>query len=470
MNLPTMLILLVILLFLSGFFSASETALMSLGRADLQRMSTGSSSERTVYALLQKPQNLLCTILVGNMFVNVVLATTCANIIETTFSSAGSDGPIEYLIKTLFPDISNARLMYLNGIFQSILNIAIVTPLLMIFGEQTPKVIAYSKGAALSRFSAKPLAILCRILTPFNWILRTLGNIILMLLGQPRVDAWQVMTSDELLASISVGQASGATDDNEQNILARIVELGDITVKEVMTHRMDVIGIRDSLTLREAFEFGRTRHHSWYPVYNNTLDDAWGLISIVDYPKWLGKKELDMQLAAFRVFMFNDAVTTPVFAPKFVPESAHIDKLLHTMRQEAVSIVIVVDEHGGTSGVASLNDIIEEMLGRFDDTEFDEDAMTLRHDGVVVADGRAHLRAIQKAYGDAFENEDGDADTLGGLIMEKLGHVPRNGETATLEDGTLLRVKRIMARRIRTVEIILPQKSAEEQVQEAKHD
>lgn len=444
------------LLMLSAFFSASETALMSLSRTDVKRMSTGSHSERVACKLLKKNQRLLSTILVGNMFVNVLLASLFAAFLDRLLVPVkGEPGVFERLASFLFPNMGAHSLERFGDIGRSLLNILIVTPLLMIFGEQTPKVVAYAQGSFIATKSAHPLSFLCTALTPINWILRVLSNLCLKILGQQGVGGWEEMTTDELLATISAGQETGATNGSEHNILSRLVELGTIDVKEVMTHRTEVIGIEDSMTVREAFDFARYKRHSWYPVYKDDLDDTWAMFSLVDFPKWRGKPEMDMTLSAFRdKITENSNEKCPVFKPRFAPQTANIDKLLHNMRQQAADILVVVDEHGGTAGIVTQNDLMEELLGRFASAEEDEDTINRQPDGIATADGRAHLRILQKVYGPAFDNEDGDADTIGGLIMEMLGHIPKKGDQVTLQDGTLLKVKRMAGHRVRTVEII----------------
>lgn len=448
-----------VLLLLSGFFSGSETALMSLSRTEVKRMSTGTRQERTAFNLLKKPQRLLSTVLVGNMFVNVLLASLFATLLDRLLDPVpGEPGLFERLAHFCFPEMGVAGVERFGNIGRSLLNILLVTPMLMIFGEQTPKVVAYAKGPQIARAAARPLALLCVVLTPINWLLHVCGNFVLNMLGQQKVGGWDEMTTSELLATISAGQETGATNGSEHNILERVVELGTIDVKEVMTHRMDVVGIEDSMTLREAFDFARHQRHSWYPVYSEDLDDTWAMFALVDYPRWRGRPEMETKLSEYRerICQGNTNDPLPLYKPGFTPESARIDTLLHNMRQQARSFAIVVDEHGGTAGIVTLNDLIEELLGRFASGAEDEDDITLRNDGIALADGRAHLRQLQKRFGHSFDNEDGDADTIGGLIMERLGHIPKKGEELRLEDGTLLRVKRVSEHRVRTVVIVPP--------------
>ena len=443
-----------LLLFLSGVFSASETAMMSLSRAELKRMSGGDPSEKMVCRLLKNPQRLLSTILVGNMFVNVLLASLFATLFERCLASPDDMGPFERLALFIVPDCSASFAAKFGHVSRLLLNVLVVTPLLMVFGEQTPKVIAFANGAAISRKTSAFFASLCVVFTPLNWVLHFLANIILRLLGQRKLENEREMTADELLSTISVGKESGATDSNEIDMLERIVALGNTTVREVMTHRVEIIGIRDSLTLHDAFNIARSRRHAWYPVYHRDCDDIWGMLCLFDMLKWRGRPEMNMTLAQFRE-KINDAAS-PLSAPAFAPETARVDKLLSDMRRDAREIVVVVDEYGGTSGVVTQDDLIEELVGRFANGEVDVDALHRRHDGSVLCDGRAHLRVLEKTLGDNIFGDEDAADTIGGLIMERTESIPKAGTEVVLEDGTRIMVRRMAGRRVKQVLIVPP--------------
>ncbi|MBQ7651549.1 MAG: HlyC/CorC family transporter [Victivallales bacterium] len=443
-----------LLLFLSGVFSASETAMMSLSRAELKRMSGGDPSEKMVCRLLKNPQRLLSTILVGNMFVNVLLASLFATLFERCLASSDGMGPFERLALFIVPDGGAAFAAKFGHFSRLLLNVLVVTPLLMVFGEQTPKVIAFANGAAISRKTSAFFAFLCIVFTPLNWILHFLANIILRLFGQKALENEREMTADELLSTLSVGKESGATDSNEIDMLERIVALGNTTVREVMTHRVEIVGIRDSLTLHDAFNVARSRRHAWYPVYHRDCDDIWGMLCLFDMLKWRGRPEMNMTLSQFRDRVGEDG--SPISTPAFAPETARVDKLLSEMRRDAREIVVVVDEYGGTSGVVTQDDLIEELVGRFANGEVDVDALHRRNDGSFLCDGRAHLRVLEKTLGENYFGDDDDADTIGGLIMERTESIPKAGTEVVLEDGTKIMVRRMSGRRVRQVLIVPP--------------
>ena len=177
-----------VLMFLSGVFSASETAMMSLSRAELKRMSGGEPSEKMVCRLLKNPQRLLSTILVGNMFVNVLLASLFATFLERCFSPTDGMGFFERLALAILPNGSAVFAAKFGQVARLLLNVVVVTPLLMIFGEQTPKVIAFANSVAISKKTSAFFSFLCIIFTPINWILHFLANVILRLCGQEKLE------------------------------------------------------------------------------------------------------------------------------------------------------------------------------------------------------------------------------------------------------------------------------------------
>jgi len=353
----------IVLLLLSGFFSASETALMSLSRTDLRRLSQSDRMGRHVCGLLARPQRLLRTVLVGNMFVNVLFASFFA-ILLSNWLSSGENGVFERMFRWCFPGMALGTILRLGTVCRMLLNIVIVTPALMLCGEQTPKVVAYAKNVSVARLAALPLSFLCVVMAPVNWLLSMISNFLLRLIGQHTEDQLEKMTTDELISTFSVSEESGAASGPEIRILSRIVDFGGICVDEVMTPRVQVIGLDDRLTLRQAFCIARHKGHSWYPVYHHNLDGVWGMLSLVDYPVWNHRREMEQPMMELRNTLANSSGGQhAMYRPRFVPATVRAGMLLKSMRLEARNIAIVVDEHGGMEGMVTLNDIVAELLG-----------------------------------------------------------------------------------------------------------
>lgn len=441
-----------VLLAFSGFFSASETALLSLSRTEVKRMSTGTRAEQAACQLLRRPQHFLATVLIGNLFVNVLLASLCATLITRLLLGDGDEGWFLSLARFCDHDAALPAVRRWADISRSVLNVLLVTPLLIIFGEQTPKVVAYALGPVIVRIAALPLRWFGFLVAPLVWLLHMLTVFCLRLLGQSTDGSWSVLTNEELLATMAAGQEVGATNERERDLLVRILGLSDIDIKEIMVPRIQVAGVSDDLTLREAFAVAKGSRHSRMPVYHEDLDDIWALLSFIDYPKWRGRPELDWKLAEFRDSLNGGQAGLPLYTVYNVPETADLDLLLSNMRKRTERFAVVIGEHGGTSGIVTLNDILEEVVGRFSGNEDDEDRLTVRN-GVYIADGRAHLRTLQREFGAAFANPEGSADTIGGLVMERLGRLPRTGDCLELP-GFLVRVNRMAGRRVGTVGIM----------------
>jgi putative hemolysin len=449
-----------ILMLLSAFFSASETALLSLSRAEVKRMGHGGRMEQAAAHLLKRPERLLATVLVGNMFVNVLLASLCAAVLAQLLDCCGGPAQLAQGVASWLDwELSAQSLAGVDRVVGAVLNVLIVTPLLMIFGEQTPKVIAYAYAPQLACVAAYPLRVLGALLSPGIHCLQNISGFFLRLMGQGATGGWDALTSDELVASLSASTAGGATNERERELLQRILRLGAIDVKEIMVPRTELLAANDSMTLEEAYDTARAHRVSRMPVYHGNLDDIWGVLSFGDYPRWRGRPEMRRALHEFRAQVEAEdddgdaaqSANCPIYAVYMVPETVKIDRLLTTMRKRSEQFAVVVGEYGGTSGIVTLNDILEEVIGRYSRNGVNEDLLRVNNE-VIHADGRAHLRVLQERLGDAFVNSVGSADTIGGLMMEKLGRLPRPGDSVELP-GFLLRVNRMAGRRVGSVAI-----------------
>ncbi len=432
----------VIMLALSAFFSGSETAIMSLSRAQIKRMANGTVGERAAFTLLKLPQRLLAIVLVGNMLVNVLLTALCATLLARIMLG-NADAPGLYEV-VLLPALKAGGLKLSEqgwqktqevvGIF---LNVGLLTPILIVFGELSPKTIAYRNNLHCTRFSAMPLLYFGKLLTPVLWFLRIVTTAlqwVLRLDGER--DAWGMLTQDEVAASIAAGEAGGATSGHERELLERIMRFGNITASDIMIPRTEIIGVEDGLSLHQAFQQIRTSQHSFLPVYHEDYDDVWGVIAFTDFPYWLNSTSQDRPLADFRALLeSNTAERLPVYPISFVPPSAKIDRLLADMRKQAIHFTIVVGEYGGTLGIVTISAILEEVIGRYAASggNYNELRNLASNDG-WLADGRARLRVMGEELKTEFPAA---ADSLGGLIMEELGRIPSKGDKITAGGYTL---------------------------------
>ena len=411
-----------VLLLLSGFFSGSETALFSLNLSQARRLREGNRAERAASSLLGAPQRLLSTLLVGNMVVNIMLASLVASL--------------------------TTRLMPEAGPWGAATAIAVSTLLLMVFGELTPKTLAVHHSLPFAVGVSRPLLLFSRVIAPVRWILRLVTTFLLHLCGQANVPGWGTLTHAELSATLAAGEATGATDAHERELVEHIMQLGVVQARELMVHRMDVVGVADSLTVREAFAKACSLRRSRLPVYHDNLDGIWGVISAVDQPRWRETKWMDMPLASLREQALAAPNEGPVYQAHMAPETASIEKLLASMRELRTHFVVLVGEYGGTSGILTLDDILGELLGHLPSGL--ADVTTTEEGGVVLADGRMPLRQINEAHD--LDLQANGTDTLGGYVLERLQALARAGDEVS--DGRYrFRVVRMSGRRIGMVHI-----------------
>ena len=418
---------LTILLALSGFFSGSETALFSLSRSKAKQMATGTRGDRAAYRMLQAPQGLLSTLLVGNMVVNILLTSVTASLL--------------------------ARIVQTQGAFATALNILIVTPLLMIFGELTPKTVACGHARQFSRLAAPPLLLFSRLIGPVRLVLRWVTGVILTVLGQRDARAWEMLTADELVATLAAGRAAGAADESELELVQRILKLGSISAHDIMVPRTEVVGVSDDLTVAQAYEKARSLRYSRLPVYHEDLDGIWGVLATVDLPRWREHAVMNMKLAELRAEIEDSGTTEdlPVYPIFVVPESAQVEKLLTDMRTSRAHFVVLVGEYGGTAGILTMNDILEEVVGQISPMEDDPHREFVRTDDAILVDGKTHVRTIVEEFD--MQLTPNGADTIGGYVMEKIGRLPRAGDQVNSDNCTFSVIK-MVGRRIGAVEIV----------------
>ncbi|NMA43253.1 MAG: HlyC/CorC family transporter [Oligosphaeraceae bacterium] len=435
---PSALAILILLL-LSAFFSASETALLSLSRAQVKRLSKGSASEQAAFELLQHPQRLLATVLVGNMFVNVLLASLCANYLNSIFLADGQGWfyrGLQPALERMGLTLSPSGWQCFANVFGVLLNIVLLTPVLVIFGELSPKTIALRGKTQFSKISSFPLLYLSKLLSPILWILLRFSNLLQRFFGfESSGKTWSMLTPDEVAATFAASEAGGVSSVHERDLLERIMRFGSIEASDIMVPRTEIMGVSDDISLQEAFQKARFSPYEFLPVYHESLDDIWAVIAFADYPLWLNSAENHRKLSEYREQLQSeekDHAGLPVYPVSYVPPSARIEQLLPDMRRQSKRFLVVVGEYGDTLGIITISAILEEIIGRHGSGGGQRDMLIeLPEKDCYVADGRARLRVIGAELDMDFDCE---ADSLGGLIMEILGRVPRKGEQLNYGD------------------------------------
>ena len=410
------IVLAVLLLFASGFVSASEIAFFSLSPNDLSEIEEEEHpSDRRIMDLLKDTERLLATILISNNFVNVTIIMLC-NFFFAEVVDFGQAVIVEFLVITV-----------------------ILTFLLLLFGEIMPKIYSAQHTLSFARFSAPALTVLRKVFAPLSGLLVRSSFIVNKCVAKRNYN----ISVDEL------SQALELTDKNEiseeSNILEGIIRFGGETAKEVMTPRLDMVDLDITSSFKEVLECVVENAYSRIPVYEDSQDNIKGILYIKDLLPHLQKDEN---------FRWQNLIR-PAY---FVPETKMIDDLLRDFQANKIHIAIVVDEFGGTSGIVTMEDIIEEIVGEIND-EYDEEERSYVkiNDHTYVFEAKTLLSDFYKVVKidtDFFEDVVGDADTLAGLLLEIKGEFPKLHEKLEY-DHFLFEVLEMDARRILKVKVII---------------
>ncbi|MCG8211380.1 gliding motility-associated protein GldE [Tenacibaculum finnmarkense genomovar finnmarkense] len=402
------------LLICSALVSGAEVAFFSISSTQLNELSATSKQKSNVVLLLEKPKKLLATILITNNFINILIVLIFASLGEVFFSEL-SQG-VKFLVEVVF-----------------------VTFLILLFGEVLPKVYATRKSLLFANFMAKPIQFLSIILTPLSTPLIKLTNIVENKLGNKNHNF-----SVERLSEALELTASGATTKDEQKILEGIVNFGNTETVQIMKPRTDVCAIADNTSYEEVLKTILKNGYSRNPVYHENIDSIIGVLYAKDLLAYLHEKTFEWQ--------------NLIRAPFFVPENKKLDDLLAEFKEKKMHLAIVVDEYGGTSGIVTLEDVIEEIVGDIND-EFDDDDLTYSKldEHNYIFEGKITIKDFCRVLDDddeKFETLKGESETLAGFILEISGKFPKKGEkinfsnyTFTIEALDKKRIKQIKATR-----------------------
>ena len=399
-----------LLLFCSALISGSEVAFFTLNPNKWQEKDM-SKRQVVIKKLMHRPNHLLATILITNNFVNVAIIILSTYITASLFNFNS------------FP------------ILEFIIQIVVVTFLLLLLGEVIPKVFANQNALAFAAFMSTPVKILSKVFAPVSSILVATTSLI-----EKRFQSKGYQISvDELSTALDLA-GENDTNEEEKRILRSIVEFGNIDVKEIMKSRVDVLAIEEQTSFEEVKKLIISSGYSRIPIYKENFDTILGVLYIKDILKHIKKEKFDW--------------TSLVRSPFFVPESKMIDDLLKEFQEKKIHLAIVVDEYGGTSGIVTLEDIIEEIVGEIND-EFDDDGIIFSKldNRNYIFEGKTSLNDVLKTIDgeiDFFDEVKGDADSLAGLILELKGNIPEKDEvlaykpyTFTIESVDQRRIKRV---------------------------
>ncbi len=340
----------------------------------------------------QHTHKTLITILVGSNFVNIAAASLTTVYMTEAFGSAGV------------------------GIATGVL-----TVIMLVFGEVVPKALASTYASGFGRLMAFPLYIMEWILTPIIFVLDILVNVILRLLGTKEQ---KQVTDEELIAMASIGAEEGSIELAEAELIENVLEFNDIRVDEIMTPRVHIDAMPEDYSLDEATGFALNHTHSRIPVYRFTIDNIVGLVSTKDLLKQTYEEDRTDEVTLRQI---------PLYTPIKVAQSMKVKELFHQFKSKRTHMAIVLDEHGGTAGLITMEDLLEELVGDIEDEQdIDEDWMKEIREGYYEINGRLELDELTKLTGLEFEYP--EYKTVNFLISEKLGHLPHKGEKLSVEN------------------------------------
>ena len=411
-------VLLFVLLFCSALISGAEVALFSLTKTDLEDEALQSNkASQIINKLLERPKKLLATILVANNFINIGIVILFA-----------------FLGNYMFQGITNA-------IVKFIVEVVVVTFLILLFGEILPKVYASRNNIKFSMFMAYPLKVLDVIFSPLSLPMRAITLGIHNKLGKQKSN----LSVDQLSQALELTSEDDTTKE-EQKILKGIVSFGNTDTKQVMRPRLDIFALNIEQKYSEIIVEITDNGYSRIPVFKDNVDTIVGILYVKDLLPHIDTKDFDW--------------TTLLREPFFVPENKKLDDLMSEFQEKKVHLAVVVDEYGGTSGLVSLEDIIEEIVGDISDEFDDEDVHYSKLDDKnYVFEGKTALKdfyKILKLEEEAiFEDNKGEAETLAGFILEISGSFPRQASKINFENYVFT-IEALDKKRIKRVKVTMP--------------
>lgn len=417
----TMIVILILLVILSAYFSATETAFTSLNRIRLKsKADAGNRRAALTLRLVDQYDKLLSTILVGNNIVNL-----SASSLATVFFTEG--------------------LRLQNG---AVISTAVITIVVLIFGEVSPKSLAKEYPESFAMFSAPIMRILMVILTPVNFLFSLLKKLLSKVFHK---EGDSGITEEELVTMVDQAESEGGLDQHESKLIRSAIEFNDMEVDEILTPRVDIVAVEDIDSMDEIAQAFAESGYSRLPVYHEDIDDIIGVIH-----------EKDFHAARYRGQTDITAIMGPML---YTTGNTKISELLRILQREKAHMVIVVDEYGGTEGLVTLEDIVEELVGEIWD-EHDEviEEFKKQEDGSYLISCSADLTDLFDLFSIKGEC---DANTISGWVMEQIGRIPEEGDHF-ISDGLDVTVTKVDHRRVLEIQVRVMPEPEEEKRERAK--
>ncbi len=376
---------LIALILLSGVFSGSETALVSVSQSKVDELvSKKAKNSKLLKKLKKDPHKLLITVLIGNNIVNIAASAYAAVIFTDIFGSSGI------------------------GIATGVM-----TFFILIFGEITPKSFAHQHAVGVSLLMVRPIYCLQIALFPLVWFFEKIVDLVNKMLGSKQT---YTVTEGELVAMLKIGAQEGSIEKQEREFIENVLEFNDIQVDEIMTPRVAIEALDCEMTIQEAVDFVIKHSHSRIPVYEKDLDNIIGIISLKDILKYYNQYSPKKKLKSLDLKI-----------PLEVPFSKKIDALFREFQRKHIHMAIVIDEYGGTAGLVTLEDLLEEIVGEIvDESDVDETPIEIIDPKTILANGSTLVEDVSDFF--RIKISDDEHDTINTFITEHLHRFPREGE------------------------------------------
>ena len=421
------LIFLFILILLNAYFAATEIAFISLNDAKVEKQAKdGNKKAKQIQKMLKNPSKFLATIQIG---------ITLAGFLSSAFASDAFAGMLAPKLNEWMPFISIA-------VWQNI-SIVIITIILsfftLVFGELVPKRLAMKYYEKISFATICVIKAISVITAPFVKLLTWSTNIVSKIFGVSEQEE-EIVTEEEIKMMVDQGEEKGSIEENEKELINNVFEFNDIVASEIMTHRTDMYAIEINQDLYELLDEIDEYKYSRIPVYSESIDNIEGILFLKDILKLVSTRK-EIKIAD----IMREAY--------FVPETKPIDEIFEELQANKMQMAIVVDEYGGTAGLLTMEDILEELVGNifdeYDDIEFEYKKLD---DNTYLIDGSVSLYELKKILD--VEIPEGDYETLSGYLIEKLGRLPEEGEYPIIEDDKLTyKIQEFEDKRIRWVKV-----------------
>ncbi|MEX0680876.1 MAG: hemolysin family protein [Balneolales bacterium] len=426
-NIFLLVLIIVLGLLFSAFFSGAEVAFFSLDkkvdRDILEKAQKDAALSRALY-MLEKPRQLLATILIGNTFSNIITAVGAA--------------------------VGTGRIVAIFGLPQLLvftIEVLVLTFVIVIMSEITPKLLALNKPFALSRKFSGLLYLFFVVLGPLSRLISQGTRFLEKSIPRPS----DAISSDDLKTIAEVGELHGSIHGDEREIIENVIEFGNTYVREIMTSRVNISAISTENTLKEALDLIRETSVSRLPLYQNDLDNILGIIHSKDLLPYinsdLGETTINWRTLARKAL--------------FIPTTKKLDDLLRDFQREKTHIAVVVDEYGGTEGIVTLDDVLEEIIGEITDEYTEQvELYTRKKSGNYVFDAKIDLDDMAEILSMDLTTDQDEYETLGGLVYHLLERIPKVGETVQFK-GVELKVVKMNNNRLSKVEVKVIEQSSE---------